>query len=126
MTFFWLSMTFFWLSLPFLALSLPVPHFISHMYVYMLTNTGRTVLYIGVTNNLLRRLYEHHFHNGDVSKFTGRYQADLLVYFELCSDTLQAIAREKQLKGWTRAKKEALINALNPNWEDIDIETWQG
>ncbi|SFQ65454.1 GIY-YIG nuclease family protein [Hymenobacter arizonensis] len=75
------------------------------MYVYILTNTGRTVLYIGVTRNLVRRLYEHLIGYGDASKFTGRYQADLLVYFELLPDATQAIAREKQLKGWKRVKK---------------------
>ena len=96
------------------------------MYVYILTNTGRTVLYIGVTNDLNRRMYEHRAGNGDASKFTGRYQADLIVYFELLPDATQAIAREKQLKGWTRAKKDALINTLNPDWTDINLETWQG
>ena len=96
------------------------------MYVYILTNTGRTVLYIGVTNDFTRRLYEHRANNGDASKFTGRYQDDLLVYFELVPDATQAIVREKQLKGWTRAKKDALINALNSDWTDIDLETWQG
>ena len=65
------------------------------MYVYILTNTGRTVLYIGVTNDLPRRLYEHSSGRGDASKFTGRYQADLLIYFELLPDATQAIAREK-------------------------------
>ena len=94
------------------------------MYVYILTNTGRTVLYIGVTNDLTRRLYEHRSNNGDASKFTSRYQADLLVYFELVPDAIQAIVREKQLKGWTRAKKDALINTLNSYWTDIDLETW--
>ena len=69
------------------------------MYVYILTNTGRTVLYIGVTNDLPRRLYEHSSGRGDANKFTGRYQADLLIYFELLPDATQAIAREKELKG---------------------------
>ena len=96
------------------------------IYVYMLTNTGRTVLYIGVTNDLNRRMYEYRAGNGGASKFTGRYQADLLVYFELAPDATQAVAREKQLEGWTRAKKDALINTLNPDWTDIDLETWQG
>lgn len=94
------------------------------MYVYILTNTGRTVLYIGVTNDLTRRLYGHRSNNRDASKFTDRYQADLLVYFELVPDAIQAIVREKQLKGWTRAKKDALINTLNSDWTDIDLETW--
>ena len=75
------------------------------MYVYLLTNPNRTVLYIGVTNDLLRRLAEHSNNLGNHGKFTGRYQANLLVYFELLPDPTQAIAREKELKGWSRAKK---------------------
>jgi len=94
------------------------------MYVYILTNTTKTVLYIGVTNDLGRRLYEHSQSRGDTGKFTGRYQTDLLVYFEDCPDATQAIAREKQLKGWTRSKKDALISAFNPSWNPIDLETW--
>ena len=96
------------------------------MYVYILTNTGRTVLYIGVTNDLSRRLYEHSIGRGNASKFTGRYQADLLIYFELQADAAQAIAREKVLKGWNRAKKEALIKGFNPTWEAIGLEMWEG
>jgi putative endonuclease len=96
------------------------------MYVYILTNPTKTVLYIAVTNDLTRRLYEHSSGRGDAGEFTGRYQADLLVYFELCPDAIQAIAREKQLKGWTRGKKEALISAFNPEWQPIDSETWSG
>ena len=96
------------------------------MYVYILTNPTRTVLYIGVTNDLTRRLFEHSEGRGNVGKFTGKYQADLLIYFELCADAPQAIAREKQLKGWTRAKKAALINGFNPDWKEIDLETWEG
>ncbi|WP_245326219.1 GIY-YIG nuclease family protein [Hymenobacter wooponensis] len=96
------------------------------MYVYILTNPIKTVLYIGVTNHLTRRLYEHSSGRGAANKFTGRYQADLLVYFELCSDATQAIAREKQLKGWTRRKKNVLITAFNPTWQVIDLETWIG
>ena len=96
------------------------------MYVYILTNPTRTVLYIGVTNDLTRRLFEHSEGRGNVEKFTGKYQADLLIYFEICADAPQAIAREKQLKGWTRAKKVALINGFNPDWKEIDLETWEG
>jgi putative endonuclease len=96
------------------------------MYVYILTNPTRTVLYIGVTNDLTRRLFEHSEGRGNVEKFTGKYQADLLIYFEICADAPQAIAREKQLKGWTRAKKEVLINGFNPDWKEIDLETWEG
>lgn len=84
------------------------------MYVYILTNPTKTVLYIGITNDLTRRIYEHSNGRGDAEKFTGRYQTYLLIYFELCVDATQAIAREKQLKGWTRNKKDALISAFNP------------
>ncbi|MGI4834733.1 MAG: GIY-YIG nuclease family protein [Janthinobacterium lividum] len=96
------------------------------MYVYILTNPTKTTLYIGVTSDLNRRLYEHSSGRGDASKFSGRYQTDLLVYFETSPDATQAIAREKQLKGWTRRKKDALIDAFNPTWEAIDLETWAG
>ena len=93
------------------------------MYVYILTNPTQAVLYIGVTNDLTRRLCEHSSGRGDVEKFTGRYQTDLLVYFEICPDATQAIEREKQLKRWTRRKKDALITAFNPTWQVIDLET---
>ena len=96
------------------------------LFIYLLTNPARTVLYTGVTNNLERRLYEHNQRLGDAGRFTGRYQCNLLVYFEVCPDALQAIAREKQIKGMSRAKKEALIAAMNPHWESIDLHSWQG
>jgi putative endonuclease len=96
------------------------------MYVYILTNPTKTTLYVGVTSDLNRRLYEHSSGRGDASKFSGKYQTDLLMYFEICPDATQAIAREKQLKGWTRRKKDALINAFNPTWKAIDLETWAG
>lgn len=96
------------------------------MYVYILTNPTKTTLYVGVTSDLNRRLYEHSTGRGDASKFSGKYQTDLLMYFEICPDATQAIAREKQLKGWTRRKKDALINAFNPTWETIDLENWAG
>ena len=95
-------------------------------YVYILTNPVRTVLYTGVTNDLKRRLYEHSSGSGEARKFTGRYQCNLLVYFEISADANQAIAREKQIKNWTRAKKEFLISTLNPSWEMIDLQTWSG
>ena len=96
------------------------------MYVHILNNPTQTVLYIGVTNDLTRRLYEHSSGRGDAGKFTGRYQTDLLVYFEISPDASQAIEREKQLKRWTRRKKDALITAFNPTWQAIDLETWTG
>ncbi|MGY2130598.1 GIY-YIG nuclease family protein [Hymenobacter sp. HD11105] len=96
------------------------------MYIYLLTNPARSVLYTGITNNLDRRLYEHNQNLGTAGKFTGRYQCNLLMYFEVCPDALQAIAREKEIKGWSRAKKEALIATMNPTWEPIDLSTWSG
>ncbi|UYZ63513.1 GIY-YIG nuclease family protein [Hymenobacter weizhouensis] len=96
------------------------------MYVYILTNLTRTVLYIGMTNDLSRRLNHHQRGRGTEGKFTSLYQADRLVYFEVCPDALQAIVRKKQLQGWTRAKKEALITAFNRAWETINPYTWRG
>lgn len=94
--------------------------------IYILTNPTRTTLYIGVTNDLTRRLYEHSSGRGEAGRFSGRYQTDLLVYFEQYPNATQANAREKQLKGWTRRKKDALIVAFNPTWQAIDLETGGG
>jgi putative endonuclease len=96
------------------------------MHVYLLTTPSRTVLYTGVTNDLDRRFFEHSQHLGNWGKFTGRYQCNLLVYFEICADAQQAIAREKEIKGWSRAKKECLIAGLNPTWTPIDLLSWIG
>ena len=85
-------------------------------YVYIMTNYSRT-LYIGVTNNHERRVYEHK--NKLVAGFTARYNITILVYFEETPDVLAAIAREKQLKGWRRERKPALIESLNPQWRDL-------
>ncbi len=74
-------------------------------------------MYIGVTNNLERRLYEHKNHL--VDGFTKKYHVDKLVYYEMTGDVRAAIAREKQLKGWTRAKKNALVQTQNPDWLDL-------
>ncbi len=86
-------------------------------YVYMLTSWNNKVLYTGVTNNLERRMYEHK--NKLVKGFTEKYNVNKLVYFESTSDIKAAITREKQIKGWTRAKKNALIENLNPEWRDL-------
>ena len=91
-------------------------------YVYMLTNKHNTTLYTGVTNNLARRLYEHKHQL--VDGFTKRYNLHKLVYFDVTSDIRAAIAREKEIKGWTRGKKNALIDGLNPEWKDLS-EDWQ-
>ena len=86
-------------------------------FVYILTNANRhTVLYIGVTNSLERRASEHLLGFG--SAFARQYNAHKLIYFEAYPDPRDAIAREKQLKGWSRAKKEAFIARRNPEWCD--------
>ena len=90
-------------------------------YVYILTNKHNTTVYTGVTNNLERRLYEHK--NKLVDGFTKRYNLDKLVYFDTTTDVQSAIAREKEIKGWTRAKKNHLINSINPEWKDLS-EDW--
>lgn len=86
-------------------------------YVYLLANKHNNVLYTRVTNNLMRRVYEHK--NKMVAGFTQKYNVDRLVYFEVCSGIVVAIEREKQIKGWSRKKKLDLINTLNPEWNDL-------
>jgi len=93
-------------------------------YIYLITNRTNRVLYTGVTNNLVRRLYEHR--NRLIPGFTSHYCADKLVYFEQTPDVRAAIAREKQIKGWTRVKKNALVEAQNPHWKDISTEWEKG
>lgn len=86
-------------------------------YVYILTNYEETTLYVGVTNNLVRRTFTHKekFNQG----FSQRYNLTKLVYYEVFSDITLAIAREKQLKGGSRQKKLDLINKFNPSWNDL-------
>ena len=86
-------------------------------YIYMMTNQYNNVLYTGVTNDLLRRVYEHRNHLIKDS-FTAKYRITKLVYFEMTEDVLSAIEREKQVKSWNRARKEALVISQNPTWED--------
>ena len=86
-------------------------------YVYMLTNEYNNVLYVGVTNDLKRRVYEHQ--SRLIEGFTQKYNVHKLVWYECCHDVKDAIAREKQLKGWVRSKKEALIREMNPEWRDL-------
>ena len=88
-------------------------------YVYILSNWDDSVLYIGVTSDLVRRLYEHKNHL--IDGFTHKYNVNKLVYYEHTSDVRCAIEREKQLKGWTRAKKNALIQKTNPDWKDLSL-----
>ena len=86
-------------------------------FVYILTNKHKTTLYIGVTNDLKRRVAEHKLH---INKgFTDKYKTDNLVYFEICKDMTTAIHREKQIKKWHREWKENLIKEFNPEWKDL-------
>ncbi len=87
--------------------------------LYIITNRSK-ILYIGVTNNLERRMWEHKHYNG--SEFASRYKLDRLVYWESFDDVRKAIDREKQIKGWLRTKKIALIVARNPTWSDLSQE----
>ena len=86
-------------------------------YVYLLTNANHAVLYVGVTNDLARRVAQHKagIHEG----FTKKYNVNKLVYFETYGTIVDAIAREKQIKAGSRAKKLALVNADNPAWEEL-------
>ena len=86
-------------------------------YVYLLANKHNNVLYTGVTSDLIRRVYEHK--NKLVAGFTQKYNVDRLVYYEVCGGIIVAIEREKQIKGWSRKKKQDLINTLNPEWDDL-------
>jgi len=90
-------------------------------YVYILTNKSKT-LYIGVTNDLNRRLFEHK--NKIIEGFTKKYNIGKLVYYETFTDPNEAIKREKQIKGWLRIKKINLIETLNPEWKDLS-EEWK-
>ena len=88
-----------------------------HLYfVYIVTNHEKTVLYIGVTNNLESRLGEHYFNKGNPKTFAGKFYCYNLIYFEEFQYVNDAITREKELKGWNRAKKEILIKTKNPDW----------
>lgn len=88
-------------------------------FVYIMTNRSMT-LYIGVTNNLVRRVREHK--SGTGSGFTAKYKLDRLVYFERFEDIRNAIEREKRIKGWLRIKKIALVVSLNPAWIEPSVE----
>src|SRR5712675_1957826 len=92
-----------------------------HAYhVYILTNVKRNVMYVGVTNNLENRIAEHR--DGRGGAFTRKYQLNTLVYSEEYQYVDEAIAREKEIKGWRRSKKDALVEASNPTWADL-LET---
>ena len=90
-------------------------------YVYIVTNKLKTVLYIGLTNNLSRRLFEHNQDSIEEKKhFTGKYNLYFLLYYEYFADVNEAIRREKYLKGLLRKKKDSFITDFNPNWEFLN------
>jgi putative endonuclease len=95
-------------------------------YVYILTNPGKAVLYIGVTNDLTRRLQEHYDNRGNPKSFTGRYYCYKLIYYEIFQYISEAIGREKQLKKWSRKKKENLIKRMNPGWHTLNGQFYLG
>ncbi len=86
-------------------------------FVYMMTNQHNTVIYTGVTNDLAKRVFQHK--KKIIKGFTSQYNLDKLVYYEYTTDIRAAIAREKQIKGGSRAKKIALIKTMNPEWKDL-------
>ncbi len=89
-------------------------------YTYILTNSKNKVLYIGVTNNIQRRIYEHK--NKTADGFTKKYNVNKLVFYEITNDAKTAIEREKELKGWKREKKNALVESMNPEWKDLSLD----
>ena len=90
-----------------------------HFFVYILSNKTNTTVYTGVTSNLPARIYEHK-HHMDPDSFTARYNVTKLVYYEEAGTTpIVALEREKQIKSWNRARKNKLVNSMNPGWEDL-------
>ena len=93
-----------------------------HYYVYILMNEWHTVSYVGITSSLLKRLWQHQ--EKVVESFTKKYRINTLVYYETYNTPFEAIAREKQLKRWARAKKVAIIKTINPTFRDLSKD-WQ-
>lgn len=91
-----------------------------HYYIYILTNKTNKVLYTGVTNNLLRRVFEHK--QGLIEGFTKKYKVKKLVFSEAFTNPNDAITVEKKIKGWVRKKKIELIESQNPSWKDLSLE----
>ena len=95
-------------------------------FTYIVTNLNKTVLYVGMTNNLPARIAEHYFNQGDSGSFAGKYNCFYLIYFKSFKYVNDAIAWETRIKGWNRKKKEELINTENPEWRflNTDIMEW--
>ena len=87
-------------------------------YVYILANVTGTVVYTGVTNDVVRRVYEHK-HNIDPNSFTAKYSVHKLVYYESTTSSYEASTREKQIKSWNRKRKNELVESMNPTWKDL-------
>ncbi len=94
----------------------------NNYYVYILTNWNNKIMYIGITNDLKRRLHEHK--NKLIHGFTKKYNINKLVYYEYTTDVYAAIAREKEIKKWRREKKNQLVMSTNPEWKDLSLE-WE-
>ncbi len=92
-----------------------------NFFTYILTNYNKTVLYIGVTNNIGKRIYEHYF-NPNKTAFTSKYKCYYLVWYERHQFIDHAISRETEIKGWTRGKKDSLIALENPEWNFLNTE----
>ena len=92
-----------------------------YYYVYILTNPGKTVLYVGITSDVCRRLKEHYNNKGKSNTFAGKYYCYKLLYFEVFNSAKDAIFREKEIKNMNRLKKEELIAQKNPKWHFIDV-----
>jgi putative endonuclease len=93
-----------------------------NFYVYITTNLTKTVLYVGVTNDLNRRIFEHFENRGNPQTFTGKYSCYNLIYYEHFSNIEHAIEREKEIKKWRREKKNELVNSMNPEWRFMNKE----
>ena len=93
-----------------------------HAFIYIMSNKWKTVLYIGVTNDLMRRVWEHK--NNKIGSFVTKYRVTQLVYYEEFDDIRDAIFREKVLKGWRRSRKDKLVESMNPTWIDL-YEKWK-
>ena len=95
-----------------------------HFYIYLMSNPGRTVLYTGVTRNLVKRVWQHKEKVAD--GFTKKYNVTDLVYYEIFDSPLEAIEREKQIKSWSRKRKNQLVEAENSSWKDLyeEIVSW--
>ncbi len=95
---------------------------VGNYYVYITTNPGKSVLYTGITNDLIRRLQEHYNNKGKTNSFVGKYYCYKLIYYEYHTDISQAIRREKEIKNMSRGHKKDLISSKNPQWNFLVMD----